>query len=168
MEKATGSNDLAEEEIKLLKQVVNKYMGFGIDVEDLMQEGIVGLLEAKKRVITAKPENYYYACIKYKILQALKKNRPQAIRYVPLDDENIEGTSFPQEEEPVSRCIDSDLPKTISDIERKILKLDFEEKKTIKEIAEACSIAKRRVKQLKQRALRKIKIQGCYNNNKNH
>lgn len=146
--------------IPLVKSIAQKYIKYGVPFDDLLQEGLIGVLEAKKRFREkegVKFSTYATYWIKKKILQALELERKTSLNALSLD-ENIDIAQDleekPQPEKPSTRI---NLPKGFPEIEAKVLRLFFEQGKNLKEIAEILEIPRERVRQLKQRGLRRLK-----------
>jgi len=67
------ADKLYEKYIKILRLLANKYAPFtGIDVEDLIQEGIIGLARASRDFEVDRSENFHIFAI-YKIRDAMKE-----------------------------------------------------------------------------------------------
>lgn len=146
--------------IPLVKSIAQKYIKYGVPFDDLVQEGLIGLLEAKKRFKENKETKFStYATywIKKRILDALELERKTSSNALSLD-ENIDIAQDleekPQPEKPSTKI---NLPKGFPEIEAKVLRLFFEQGKNLKEIAEVLEIPRERVRQLKQRGLRRLK-----------
>ena len=146
--------------IPLVKSIAQKYIKYGVPFDDLVQEGLIGVLEAKKRFKESKEvkfSTYATYWIKKKILQALELERKTSLNALSLD-ENIDIAQDleekPQLEKPSTKI---NLPKGFPEIEAKVLRLFFDQGKNLKEIAEVLEIPRERVRQLKQRGLRRLK-----------
>jgi len=153
-------DDWIKDYIPLVKSIAQKYIKYGVPFDDLVQEGLIGLLEAKKRFKENKDtkfSTYAHYWIKKKILQALDMELKTSLSTTSLD-ENIDIAQDleekPKPEKPPTKI---NLPKGFPEIEAKVLRLFFDQGKSLKEIAEVLEIPRERARQLKQRGLRRLK-----------
>jgi RNA polymerase sigma factor (sigma-70 family) len=146
--------------IPLVKSIAQKYIKYGVPFDDLVQEGLIGVLEAKKRFKESKGvkfSTYATYWIKKKILQALELERKISLSALSLD-ENIDiAQALEEKPQPGKSSTKINLPKGFPEIEAKVLRLFFDQGKNLKEIANVLSIPRERVRQLKQRGLRRLK-----------
>ncbi|HPS59922.1 MAG TPA: sigma-70 family RNA polymerase sigma factor [Candidatus Cloacimonas sp.] len=163
-------DELIERYDNFAYSIAKLYRNKGLDWEDLKQESLLGLLKAGKHFLPEKDVQFTtYATywIKKQIIEALKKTSS------PIEEdfnENItkaNGTSEAanlstkespfappdREESNLSIKFTQDLPP----LEKSILELSFNEKKTLKEIAQILNISVERVNQHKKKALRRLK-----------
>jgi len=151
---------LYQDYLPLIKSIASKYQKEGVSFEDLIQEGFLGLLEAKERFDPSKKikfSTYAFYLIKKKILDAIRKENIQSLNSIKLKEEILEGTYYGENLE--SRDFDvASLNKNLSVLEQKIFRLHFQEGKTLSQIAKELSIRREKVRQIKQLLLRKIKI----------
>ena len=146
-----------EKNLPLVKSVAGKYKRFGIAFEDLVQEGLIGLMEAQKKFKEHKGtkfSTYAVYWIKKRIIQALEKEKKDSLRAAEID-ENLEAAV---EIENINSSNTIVLPTKFPELEAKILRLFFEERKTLNEISGILNISRERVRQMKQKALRRLKI----------
>ena len=124
---------------------------------------MIGILEAKKRY---KPEKgaefatYSSYWIRKRIQEAVR-NKLNSEKLFLSDDDIEAGISSITEESGTTEKpshIGRDLLGLLTSLEKEIIKLYFEEKKTLLEIGDLLEISRQRVKQLKQKAMRKIKV----------
>ncbi len=154
-----NQNDWIKEYIPLVKSIAQKYMKYGVPLDDLIQEGLIGLLEAKKRFKENKDtkfSTYAHYWVKKRILQALDLELKTSLSKMSLD-ENIDiakDLEEPVVKKPWSKI---DLPKDFPKDEAKVLRLFFDQGKNLKEIAEILKISREQVRQLKQKGLRRLK-----------
>jgi RNA polymerase primary sigma factor len=75
IKKHKNSQDLVLGNMRLVVHLAKKYQGLGIDLEDLIQEGIIGLCKAKEKFVEGKGKFSSYAAlwIKATIMQALNE-----------------------------------------------------------------------------------------------
>ena len=149
-----------KEYIPLVKSIAQKYTKYGVPLDDLVQEGLIGLLEAKKRFKEDKDtkfSTYAHYWIKKRILQALDLELKTSLSTTSLD-ENIDiAQDLEEKPKPEKPSTKINLPKGFPEIEANVLRLFFEQGKNLKEIAEDLNIPRERVRKLKQRGLRRLK-----------
>jgi RNA polymerase sigma factor (sigma-70 family) len=150
-----------DEYFSLVKATAKKYHNFGVPFEDLFQEGLLGILEAEKRFDSkreVKFSTYATYWIKKRILEALERERKESLNAVSLN-EDIETT---QEIYPSNKDTQNNgrinLPGNFPKIESRILKLSFEEGRTLNEISKILSVSREKARQLKHRAQRRLRI----------
>ena len=154
-------DDWIKEYIPLVKSIAQKYIKYGIPIDDLVQEGLLGLLEAKKRFKEDKDtkfSTYAHYWIKKRILHTLDTELKTSLSTMSLD-ENIDIVQDLEEKlQPKKPLSKINLPKDFPKIEAKVLKLFFEQSKNLREIAKILNISRERVRQLKQRGLRRLRL----------
>jgi len=144
--------------LPLVKSIASRYKG-RVSFEDLVQEGFLGLLEAKERFDSSKKakfSTYAFYRIKKKILEAIQKEKIQSLDSVELNEEILEKPII--EKTYKSEDLDIFLNKDFPPLEQKIFKLYFQEAKTLSQIAKELGIRREKVRQIKQLLLRKLKI----------
>ena len=147
---------ITTEYLPLVKSIANKYTHLGVPSEDLEQEGMIGLLEAADKFREdkgAKFSTYATYWIKKKILSAIDKEKKGSLDSIKLTEESVETK---EDELKTSQYLE--LPQNMPDIERKILRMLYEEQLTLKEIAQELKISRERVRQLKEKALRRMRV----------
>ncbi|MBN1384780.1 MAG: sigma-70 family RNA polymerase sigma factor [Elusimicrobia bacterium] len=149
-----------KEYIPLVKTIAGRYKNSAFSFDDLVQEGLLGVFEAEERYNPRKGTlftTYATYWIKKKILEYINREKKYFSDIVALD-EKIDVPVKPVEEEnkPVPEAIS--LLEDIQDIERRILKLFFEDRKPLDVISRDLNISRERVRQLKKRVLRKLRI----------
>lgn len=94
IKKAMKSNDLVEANLRLVLHLAKKYQGMGLDYEDLVNEGTIGLCVARDKYDESKGKFSSYAAlwIKAYIRQALN-NKSRTIRK-PSHLATVEGTNL--------------------------------------------------------------------------
>ena len=150
---------LYQDYLPLVKSVASRYKKEGVSFEDLVQEGFLGLLEAKKRFDPSKKikfSTYAFYWIKKKILEAIQKEKIQSLDSVELNEEILESPIIEKTYE--SEDLGVFLDKHLTPLEQKVFKLYFQQAKTLSQIAKELGIRRERVRQIKQLLLRKIKI----------
>jgi RNA polymerase sigma factor (sigma-70 family) len=147
---------IANDYLPLVKSIAKKYAHLGVPLEDLEQEGMIGLLKAADKFEddkNAKFSTYATYWIKKKILAAIDKEKKVSLDSIKLTEESVE---IKEDELKTSQYLK--LPQNMPDIERKILRMLFEEQLTLKEISQELKISRERVRQLKEKALRRMRV----------
>ena len=147
---------IATEYLPLVRSIVKKYAHLGVPIEDLEQEGMIGLLEAADKFRDdkgAKFSTYATYWIKKKILAAIDKEKKGSLDSIKFTEGSVETK---EDELKTSQYLK--LPQNMPDSERKILRMLFEEQLTLKEIAQELKISRERVRQLKEKALRRMRV----------
>ncbi|MFP4465841.1 MAG: sigma-70 family RNA polymerase sigma factor [Candidatus Goldiibacteriota bacterium] len=155
---------IIRENMGLIKSIAGRYGRYGAAYEDLVQEGIMGMLNALEKFDEskgAKFSTYSVYFIKGRILDYLR--RENKIKTLDMDigeNEEIEyrpnGEDYEPEREPETGP--PQIYSCIPDDEKEVLYRHYRQMKTLKEIAEEMNISREKVRQLKQKALRRIKI----------
>ncbi len=144
----------------LVKGLANKHSRRFEDFDDLYQEGMMGLLEANRRFDPDKGAAFatyaYYWVAKHIIRAKIGDSEQQhesidAYEYDRIADQTDPATDEPQQ----SLQLPADLPE----LERKILLLSYSEAKSIKDISRCLGISAERVRQLRGKALRRLRAQ---------
>ncbi len=152
-----NKDKIATEYLPLVRSIVKKFAHLGVPTEDLEQEGMIGLLEAADRFEDdkgAKFSTYATYWIKKKMLAAIDKEKKSSLDSIKLTEESVETK---EGELITSQYLK--LPQNMPDLERKILRMLFEEQLTLKEIAQELKISRERVRQLKEKALRRMRAE---------
>jgi RNA polymerase sigma factor (sigma-70 family) len=154
-----------EDYVGLVRSVIAKYKGYSLPVDDLFQEGMMGLMEAKKRYDAGKGASFAtYAVfwIKKRIIDALKNERKVSMDALEYDDELLNSELVAtqekpdsEEEEAVRKIV---IPPGFPVEESKFLILHYDEQKTLAEIASIMGLSREKIRQLKQKALRRLKL----------
>ena len=147
---------IAIEYLPLVKSIANKYAHLSVPIEDLIQEGLIGLLEAADKFRDdkgAKFSTYATFWIKKKMLAAIDKEKKSSLDSIKLTEESVEAKEDELITSPYLK-----LPQNMPDIEKKILRMLFEEQLTLKEISQELKISRERVRQLKEKALRRMRV----------
>ena len=155
-----NSEALLEQNLPLVKSIAIKYSTCEAIFDDLVQEGLIGVLEASRNfdpMRNVKFSTYAYYHIKKRISSAFTKHH----ELISLP--NVESLPDPQ---PQSR-IDQDsqgeqslaLPPCIPPLEERILRLNFEQKQSLKDIAIELGFRVEKVRYLKAKALRRLRIE---------
>ncbi len=154
-------DNIINNHIGLVRCIAGKYRYCGVPFEDLEQEGLLGLIDAHKRYDETKGASfstYSSYWIKKRILKALEKEHEQSLGAVELDDRVISADENGGDENEYTVSGSISLPEKFPDIEAKVIKLCFEDQNTLNEISELLGISRERVRQVKAKALRRIKL----------
>ncbi|HDN97658.1 MAG TPA: sigma-70 family RNA polymerase sigma factor [bacterium] len=152
--------NLYQDYLPLIKSIASRYKKENIPFEDLIQEGFLGLLEAKKRFDPSRKtkfSTYAFYWIKKKILEAIQREKIQSLCSTELNEEILESPTTDKNYERANLDISS-ISKNLSSLEQKVLILYFWEGKTLSQIADELGIRRERVRQIKQLFLRKMRI----------
>jgi RNA polymerase nonessential primary-like sigma factor len=144
-----------EEYLPLIKKVAKGYRNKGVELEDLIQEGFIGLIEAKRRYkeeFNVSFSKYSLYWIKKQMVEAIIRNSKQKVhldsRVFRIVEENKEDEFLDD------RTI---YLENLPEIERLILEKLFIEEKTLKEVAKELNITREKVRQIKLKAIMRIK-----------
>ncbi len=156
-----NENIKIEDYLNLVKSVAAKYCKYGLPFEDLVQEGMIGLIEAKNRFKEDKNTaftTYAFFWIKKKILEALSKETKSSLNSVELNDEIISDEKSTESSISKEQPQKIKIPDNFPIKEQRILKLYYNEKKTYNEIAEILKISREQVRQQMNKAMRRLKF----------
>ncbi|MCM8785759.1 MAG: sigma-70 family RNA polymerase sigma factor [Candidatus Omnitrophica bacterium] len=141
----------------LVKKILKRYENKGVEKDDLFQEGVMGLIEAKnnyKYDMNVNFATYAQYWIKKYILKSIDKNRKQKISMKKVFNKSFyQNTPF----------FLYDLNLTIlSEIEKEVIEKFYLEEKTLEEISKELDLPRERIRQIKQKSL--IKLKKIYRN----
>jgi RNA polymerase sigma factor (sigma-70 family) len=144
----------------LVKNIALQYQSSLLPLEDLIQEGMLGLLYAIQHFDAekgAKFSTYATYWIRKFVLDAVQRESAHNKHTTPLDELHIENlvASIPsgsllKEPKPLQ------LPNNMPELEMAVLRLSYEQKKTISQIAQDLHISNEKVRRTKQKALRRL------------
>jgi len=158
-----SSEQLIEKYSTLARSIALKYARYGVPFDDLFQEGLLGILEAANKFDPqrgTKFSTYATYWIKKKIIESLKKERKNSLDSIHL----IEEVVAEQKAAPVDKIPEKiKLPDNMPTLEKKVILSLFEHQKTLKEIAVELNLSRERVRQIKEKALRRLRAAGLYN-----
>lgn len=152
-----NSDEIIKKHLPLVKSIAAKYAHMGVPLDDLMQEGMIGLYEALQRYDAAKGAafgTYATYWIKKRILGSLDAETRTSLHGGELNEEMIADTSL--HPEPAS-CIQ--LPASMPQQECAVLRLLYDQQCTLREISEKMNLPRERVRQIKEKALRRLRAQ---------
>ena len=159
-------NEFVKKYEKLVKSIACSYRSTGLSIEDLTQEGLIGLLEAKSRFQEEKDTSFTtYATfwIKNKILAYITKEYKATHKNVDEYQRNNQDSESMNLGDTCHVMADHsekelNLPFDMPEEEKKVLNLYFVEKKTLTEISVILDMNRERIRQIKTKALRRCKI----------
>jgi RNA polymerase sporulation-specific sigma factor len=146
----------------LVKSIANKYRNYGIPKEDLEQEGLIGLLEASDNFDKSrgtKFSTYASSWIKKKIISALNRENKLSISSSEILEETVADDKPSVADKSGNELI---FPQDFPDQEKTVLTLLFQKQLTLKEIAGQLDLTREKVRQLKEKGLRRLKAEGIY------
>lgn len=143
------------EYLPLVRSIAAKYNQLGVPQEDLEQEGMIGLLEAADKFEEdkgAKFSTYATFWIKKRILEAVDQERKGSFNTFELKEEYLadENVQMPGKDH-------LEFPEGMPEAEKLVIKLLYENQLTLKEISQQLNISRERVRQLKEKALRRMR-----------
>ena len=147
---------IVTEYFPLVRSIAAKYNKLGIPQEDLEQEGMIGLLEAANKYEEdkgAKFSTYATYWIKKYILAAVDKEKKYSLNSTNLNEEITNDKKAATNKHVTNFDLPSDMPEN----EKRVLTMLFQDEFTLKEIAEELGISRERVRQLKEKGLRRLK-----------
>jgi len=159
---ANKQQDLCTENLILMyKPLVaffaRKYAGYGLSFDDLMQEGMLGLLEAGTKFDTSKNvqfETYAGFWIKKYILKAVDIEMKHSNKTLEINEDTL---AYVQPEIPNKIESKIVLPVSMPGIEQQIIKLSYDSCLTVKEIALHLNLTSEKVRQIRDKALRRLR-----------
>lgn len=152
------SKEIYQTYLPLVKSIACKYKEKGVPFEDLIQEGFLGLLEAKEKFDPSRKvkfSTYAYYWIKKKIIEAVQREKIQSLNCVELNEAFLENHAAQEAYE--DKKVDIFSFEDLSPLEQKVLKLHFQEGKALSHIARELGIRREKVRQAKQLLLRRVK-----------
>jgi len=145
-----------EEYLPLIKKIARRYKNKGVEIEDLIQEGFIGVIEAENRYreeLNVPFFKYALYWIKKKMVEAIIKNSKQKIHVnlatIEIIEKNRRENEFLDE-----RKVNLE---NLLEIERLILEKLFIEGKSLMEISKELKISREKVRQIKQKAIMRLK-----------
>lgn len=154
-----NADNIVIEYLPLVRSIAAKYNKLGVPQEDLEQEGMIGLLEAAAKYDAekgAKFSTYATYWIKKRVLEAVEKEKKTSFNSIELN-EAITADKAGNEPERQEKKLD--FPEGMPEAEKLVIKLLFKNQLTLKEIAEKLEISRERVRQLKEKGLRRMRAQ---------
>ncbi len=143
--------------MKMVKAIAAQYSRYGAAFDDLVQEGLIGYMEAVKRYDPGKGaelSTYAPYWVKKMILQFLDNEIKFRSRTVELNEGVVRDDAV--EPEPEENAIN--LPDDMPFIEQNIIRQVFEENRSLTEISNLMGIRRERIRQIKQKAMRRLRL----------
>ncbi|HNX38452.1 MAG TPA: sigma-70 family RNA polymerase sigma factor [Candidatus Cloacimonadota bacterium] len=143
---------------RLAYGVAKAFRNKGLPPEDLNQEALLGLVHAARNFQPdrgAQFTTYAVYWIRKHILLALQREGSSSLQAVALEDDKL--ALLADQEPPPHTTNGLDLPEDMPDAERLILQLSYGNSLTLKEISLKAGISIEKVKQLRAKALRRLK-----------
>lgn len=145
--------------LPVIYAIAAKYASFHIHRDDLIQEGCIGVLDAAAHFDPSHKatfKTYASYWIRKRILEAIKQERRRSLNAVTLDDALLvpAPTAIDTEHQQL-KILSRDIPVD----EQTVLDLCVQEQRTLSETAEALHLSRERVRQLRQKALRRLRCQ---------
>ncbi len=157
-----GDRSFIDEYMGLVKSIAGRYSRYGVSFDDLVQEGIMGLFEAKekfdeKRGVKFSTFAFYF--IKGRVLKYLQNEKKVPIAEGDPEQEELkEPVNAPVTKKGTDEKECFEIPTGFPETERKVLVCLYVENKSLREIAEILGYTRERTRQLKQKALRRLRI----------
>ncbi len=181
------------QDIELAKIIAGKYAKYGVPFEDLVQEGLLGVLEARKRFDPERGVQFAtYAAhwVRKRILLFLDHElqyrgksvelnvdmlEEETVEEEPTDIKNDITEAMPEKAQrllrqlyrqhrPISQITAEkpaaeklDLPEEMPEDEKQVLRRLYEEHHPLSQIAEEMGLRREQVRQLKQKAMRRLR-----------
>ncbi len=148
---------IVTEFLPLVRSIAAKYNKLGIPQEDLEQEGMIGLLEAANNYEEnkgAKFSTYATYWIKKYILAAVDKEKKHSLNSMNLNEEITKD----EKAAAIKPITNFNLPSDMPENEKTVLTMLFQDEFTLKEIAQELGISRERVRQLKEKGLRRMRV----------
>lgn len=156
-------DNIVIEYLPLVKGIAFRYKNHGLAMDDLIQEGMLGLLEACHRFDSSQNvqfSTYASYWIKKYILLAISKELKQTFNTTTLEADKLPDMQTavePSAPHQTNNHTDILFQTEMPEIERQILLLSYKQGKAIKEIASLLNLSAEKVKQIRTKALRRIK-----------
>jgi RNA polymerase sigma factor (sigma-70 family) len=141
----------------LIETQARKYVKYGISLEDLVQEGYIGLLEAAARFDPAQNasfETYAAFWIRKHLLQAVDKE----LKHTQIVKSDESAVPVAPSRLATDECNSQlNLPDSMPNLEKQVLKLSYGENLTINEIGTELGLTSEKVLRIRSKALRRLR-----------
>lgn len=149
---------LVKQNLALAYSIANKYARRGLSLEDLRQEALVGILLAARHYNPSREasfSSYAVYWIKKQLLQAISRENATSLQAGELEESHLaeQVASEPSLPEDIAPQLPAEMPAA----ERRIILLSYGQCLSLKEISRLLGISVEQVKQLRGKALRRIK-----------
>lgn len=143
----------------LVKSIALKYASHNHPLEDLMQEGMIGVIKAVDnydQTSDAKFSTYAVYWIKKYILNYISKDTNSVF------SEYNENLHDPQSQQisPPTNTISIQFPSNFPKLEKQVIIQLYQDEFTLSEVARELNLPRERVRQLREKALRRLKACG--------
>lgn len=151
-----------KELVSLVYSIALSYKNNFVDFDDLVQEGFLGLKKAYKNFDPSKNvlfHTYAYYWVKKQILEYIKNNKK--LNLTNFDEVGLENLSYEENFDHQQYKENNKInfkKDTIDELEQKVLDLNFNKNLPLDKISKELNIPRERVRQIYNKALRKIKI----------
>ena len=144
------------EYLPLVRSIAAKYNKFGVPQEDLEQEGMIGLMEAAdkfKEDKGTKFSTYATYWIKKRILEAVGKEKKSNYNTATVNEDLAEDKTYL-----LPKLEALEFPEGMPEAEKLVIRMLYQNQLTLKEISAQLGISRERVRQLKEKALRRMRV----------
>lgn len=143
----------------LVKSIALKYASHNHQLDDLMQEGMIGVIKAVDNYDNssdAKFSTYAVYWIKKYILDYIAKdsNSPFSEYHENLHQTDLDTIQTTKE------TISIEFPPNFPSLEKKVIILLYQNEFTLAEVAKNLNLSRERVRQIREKALRRLKACG--------
>lgn len=150
-----------EKELKelapLIKKIASNFITSNITADELFQEGMLGVYEAKQKYNPKKDtkfSTYAYFWIKKYIMKYVGVEKSK----YEFNDKLLQNKIDEKQKEDLPKKTKITFPKKMPKLEEQILDLLFNEENTLNEISEILNITREKVRQIKEKGLRRLRI----------
>ncbi len=146
----------------LAYSVAHSYRHVEVPQEDLRQEALIGIVEAARHFDpnrSVKFSTYAVWWIKRRIFALIAEERKSSLNAVELTEEK-QNLLVSGHLTPYQNASDDDtlsLPDSMPTNERQVIVLSYQNQLTIKEIGKVLNLSNEKVRQLRQKALRRLR-----------
>jgi RNA polymerase sigma factor (sigma-70 family) len=143
----------------LVRKIAARYSGYGVPYEDIVQEGLIGLLEASKVYRESEGVSFgTYApfWIKKYIITALNKETKSSMQASQLNGESEE-VSAPTEPVDIVTLPKDFFPEEFPLIERIVIVDSYIHKMSLHDIAVKLNITREKARQIRNKAARRLR-----------
>ena len=164
MGEEAARQELIEHNLRLVVYIARRFENTGINIEDLISIGTIGLIKAVGTYRTDKNiklATYASRCIENEILMFLRKNAGRRVEVSFDEPLNTDYDGNEPLEEDVDLCLLASALDTLSPREREIITLRFGlgggKEQTQKEVADRLGISQSYISRLEKRIIQRLK-----------
>ena len=151
--------------MEMVRAIAGQYARYGVPFDDLVQEGLIGVLEARKRFDPdkgAKFTTYASYWVRKRILQYLDTEIKYRSNNVELNEDILSADESTQPplaaaEQDAQAEEKLDLPSDMPEQEQAVLRMLYEQHRSLSQIAADMGLRREKVRQLKQKAMRRLR-----------